>query len=105
MSDPISGDWIVLTNVQTPIERITMQAGSEKYALIFSDTAVAQDFLQDLQDESLVLETLTGWVLKDTYLLTLQMIGVTRVVFDYQKGKHNVLSAPLGALQERIKHK
>lgn len=105
MTDPITGDWIVIVNPQAPDERITMQAGAGKYALVFSNAALAQGFLQDLQDEVLLLETLQGWVLKDTYLLTLQMLGVTRVVFDYQKGKHNVLSAPLGALQERVRQR
>jgi hypothetical protein len=99
----VTAIWWVIANPDAPDERITMQAGSEKYALVFLDAALAQHFLQDLQDRALVLERLEGWVLKDTYLLTLQMLGVMRVVFDYQQGKHNALSAPLGALQAQIK--
>jgi hypothetical protein len=99
----VSSLWTVIANPHAPDERITMQAGAEKYALVFLDAAVAQRFLQDLQDDVLVLESLGTWVLKDTYLLTLQMLGVTRVVFDYQKGSHNALSAPLGVLQEHVK--
>jgi hypothetical protein len=95
--------WWVIANPDAPDERITMQSGAEKYALVFLDALLAQRFLQGLQDQELVLERLEGWVLKDTYLLTLQMLGVTRVVFDYQQGKHNALSAPLGALQAQVK--
>jgi hypothetical protein len=99
----VSSLWWVIANPNAPDERITMQAGAEKYALVFLEMHLAEHFLQGLQDEVLVLERLEGWVLKDTYLLTLQMLGVTRVVFDYQQGKHNALSAPLGALQAQIK--
>jgi hypothetical protein len=95
--------WWVIANPDAPDERITMQSGAEKYALVFLDAALARHFLQGLHDAVLVLERLEGWVLKDTYLLTLQMLGVTRVVFDYQQGKHNALSAPLGAVQTQVR--
>jgi hypothetical protein len=101
----VSSLWWVIANPNAPDERITMQAGAEKYALVFLEMHLAERFLQGLQDEVLVLERLEGWVLKDTYLLTLQMLGVTRVVFDYQQGRHDVLSAPLGALQVEVKTK
>ena len=80
-------------------ERITLQSGQEKYALIFTEPAVAHQFLRDMQDPNLILESLEDWVLKETFLTTLRFLSVTRVIFDYVQGQHTAVSAPLDGLQ------
>ncbi len=97
--DVISEIWWVISNSKAGNERITVQSGAEKYALVFTNFSTAQEFLIGLRDPDLILETLENWVLKETFLTTLHFIAVTRVMFNYQQGQHNALSAPLDLLQ------
>jgi hypothetical protein len=76
-----------------------LQSGQEKYALVFTQKAIAQEFMRHLQDKNLQLEGLETWVLKETFLTTLMLIAVSRVMFDYVQGQHNALSAPLELLR------
>jgi hypothetical protein len=101
--DAISEIWWVISNSKAGNERITIQSGSEKYALVFTKLSIAQDFLNGLRDPDLKLETLENWVLKETFLTTLTFIAVTRVMFDYLQGQHNALSAPLDLLQSHCR--
>ncbi len=101
--DPISAVWLVISNQIAADERITLQSGEEKYALIFTDLAVAHEFMRDMQDPNLFLERLENWVFKETFLTTLRLLSVTRVMFDYAQGQHNALSAPLDLLQAHCK--
>jgi hypothetical protein len=71
----------------------------KKYALVFTQKATAKEFMRDLQDPDLELEALETWVLKETYLTTLTLLLVSRVMFDYVQGQHNALSAPLELLR------
>ena len=97
--DPISQTWFIISNRLLPDERITIASGQEKYALVFSQKATAKEFMRDLQDPDLELEALETWVLKETYLTTLTLLSVSRVMFDYVQGQHNALSAPLELLR------
>ncbi len=102
-SDPISAVWLVISNQIASDERVTLQSGSQKYALIFTDIVVANEFMRDMQDSNLFLEPLETWVFKETFLATLRLLSVTRVMFDYAQGQHNALSAPLDLLQAHCK--
>ncbi len=97
--DPISQTWFIISNRILPDERITIQSGQEKYGLVFTQKATAKEFMRDLQDPNLELEGLETWVLKETYLTTLTLLSVSRVMFDYVQGQHNALSAPLELLR------
>lgn len=101
--DPILSPWYVITNPQAFDERITMQSGAEKYALVFTQPATAKAFLRDLQDPTLILEELGTWVFKETFLSTLAPLNVTRVMFDYVQGQHQAMSAPLKLLRQHCK--
>ncbi len=89
----------MIDNPTLPDERITIQAGADKYALVFTNVAIAAVFMADLQDPTLRLESLDSWVLKETYLTTCALLGASRVVFDYQRGQHHAVSAPLEGLR------
>jgi hypothetical protein len=91
---------LVIQNLETPGELVTVQAGSDKYALVFTSPEVAAVFLHDLNDEALHLSSLESWVLKESYLTAATLIGATRVMFDYRRGQHDAVSAPLPALLE-----
>jgi hypothetical protein len=97
--DPITSQWLIITNPTALDERITLQSGQEKYALIFTQPQTINEFMRDLQDPSLTTESLETWVLKETYLTTLTRLAVTRVMFDYVRGQHQALSAPLELLR------
>lgn len=94
----------MIFNATAPDERITLHVGQEKYALVFTDLAVATEFLRDLQDPALSLERLENWVLKETFLTTLELIHATRVMFDYVQGTHTAMSAPLELLRVHCKN-
>jgi hypothetical protein len=102
-TDVISQIWWIISNTKAGNERITVQSGSEKYALVFTNFVTAKEFMNGLRDPDLILETLENWVLKETFLTTLTFIAVTRVMFNYLQGQHNALSAPLELLQSHCR--
>ena len=92
--------WLVVENRLVPGEVVTVTAAGEKYALVFTAPDLSAAFLAGLEDEALGLATLETWVLKESYLTASSTLGVTRVMFDYARGKHDALSAPLEGLLE-----
>jgi hypothetical protein len=97
--NPLEATWLVFENRAHPGELVTLQAGAEKYALVYTDAALAGAFLADLNDPDLHTSSLETWVLKDAFLTAAALIGATRVLFDYQRGMHDATSAPLEGLQ------
>jgi hypothetical protein len=102
-SDPFAADWLVVENGAQPGELVTIQAGADKYALVFTDPETAGVFLADLHDEALIVSSLANWVLKESYLTAAGLIGATRVIFDYRRGQHDAVSAPLSGLLEFVR--
>ena len=98
--NPLEQPWLVVENPTQPGEVITITAGSEKYAPVFTQPDLAAAFLVGLEDPTLNLATLETWVLKESYLAASSTINVTRVMFDYARGQHNAMSAPLQGLIE-----
>ncbi len=103
--NPLDGPWLFIENVREPGELVTVSAGSEKYALAFTDAATAAQFLNGLEDDALQIGTLETWVMKDAFLTASKAIHATRVMFDYRPGLHNVQSAPLEGLTEYVQSK
>jgi hypothetical protein len=103
--NPLDLAWLVIENTTTPGEVITIQAGHEKYALVFTDAAAAAVFLAELEDKHLQLATLATPVLKESYLQASKLLAATRVMFNYQRGHHHAQSAPLIGLIEYLKDK
>jgi hypothetical protein len=95
--------WMVIENVLQPGELVTISAGADKYALVFTDPIKAGVFLAELDDAALQLSTLETWVMKDAYLTAASRIDATRVAFDYHRGAHSVPSAPLVGLHAWIR--
>lgn len=101
--DRFEAPWLVIENAVQPGELVTIQAGTEKYALVFTDPVKAGVFLAELADDALQLGTLESWVLKDTYLTAAERLSCSRVAFDYARGEHNVPSAPLAGLRDLVR--
>lgn len=100
---PLDGPWLIIENAREPGELVTITAGSEKYALAFTNAETAAAFLAGLDDDALRLGTLETWVLKDAFLTASNAINATRVMFDYASGLHNVQSAPLEGLTDYVR--
>ena len=98
--NPIEATWLVIENRVQPGELVTIQSGSEKYALVFTQPESAAVFLSDLNDSNLSISSLERPVLKDAFLTAAALIGATRVMFDYRSGQHDTVSAPLAGLTE-----
>ncbi len=96
--NPITMHWLVIFNQAVAGELVTIQSGVDKYALIFTDSSLAVTFLRDLGDQNLHVSQLETWVLKDAFLTAAGLIHATRVMFDYQAGQHEAVSAPLEGL-------
>jgi hypothetical protein len=103
--NPLEVAWLVLDNPSVPGEVITVQAGAEKYAVVYTDANLAAAFLYDLSDPALGISTLETWVLKDAFLTAAALIGATRVLFDYRRGAHDATSAPLEGLQGFVRER
>jgi hypothetical protein len=101
--NPLDAPWLIVENAREPGELLTVTAGSEKYALAFTDAALAAAFLASLEDDALRLGTLETWVMKDAFLTASRAIRATRVMFDYRRGAHNAHSAPLEGLTEYVR--
>jgi hypothetical protein len=101
---PLDLPWLVIENTVLPGEVITIQAGSEKYALVFTEATAANVFLAELEDQRLQLVTLATPVLKESYLHASSLLKATRVMFNYQRGHHHAQSAPLAGLIEYLKN-
>jgi hypothetical protein len=97
--NPLEQPWLVPENPSAPDERTTIHAGTEKYAVVFTDPIKAALFLADQRDPSLTLATFDTWVMKDAFLTAVTMLGVTRVMFDYVPGDQNAVSAPIETLR------
>ena len=102
---PIDSNWLIVDNPAVAGELITLTAGEIKYALVFTSLGLALDFLRDMNDASLKIATLKGWVMKDAFLTAANMLGATRIMFDYAKGQQSAQSAPLENLIELMKSK
>jgi hypothetical protein len=100
--NPLEQPWLVPENPNAPDERITIHAGSEKYAVAFTDPIKAALFLADQRDPGLTLTTFDTWVMKDAFLTAVTMLGVTRVMFDYVPGNQNAMSAPITTLRQWV---
>jgi hypothetical protein len=103
--NPLDAPWLFIENVREPGELVSVTAGSEKYALAFTDAAIAAEFLAGLNDDALEIGTLETWVMKDAFLTASRAIQATRVMFNYRPGLHNVQSAPLEGLTEYVRSK
>jgi hypothetical protein len=101
--NPIEAIWLVLENTAQPGELVTIQSGSEKYALVFTKPESAALFLADLNDPDLTISSLERPVLKDAFLTAAALISATRVMFDYRSGQHDAVSAPLAGLTEFVR--
>ncbi len=101
--DLFAADWLVIENKVQPGELVTIQAGADKYALVFTSPETAGIFLADLHDDALVVSSLANWVLKESYLTAASLIAATRVIFDYRRGQHDAVSAPLPGLLELVR--
>jgi hypothetical protein len=103
--NPLDAPWLFIENVREPGELVTVAAGSEKYALAFTDASTATEFLNGLGDNALQISALETWVMKDAFLTASRAIHATRVMFDYRLGLHHVQSAPLEGLSEYVRSK
>lgn len=102
-SNPIDSTWWIIDNPTVAGELITLTAGEIKYALVFSSLELALDFLHGMNDPSLNIATLEGWVMKDAFLSAAKILGSTRVMFNYARGQQSAQSAPLENLIELLK--
>jgi hypothetical protein len=103
--NPLDAPWLFIENVREPGELVTVSAGSEKYALAFTDASTATEFLNGLGDDALQISALETWVMKDAFLTASRAIHATRVMFNYRPGLHNVQSTPLEGLTEYVRSK
>jgi hypothetical protein len=99
----LDGPWLLFENLHQPGELVTVTAGSEKYALAFTDAAIAAAFLKGLDDDEVHIIRLETWVMKDAFLTVSKAVQATHVMFDYRPGLHHVQSAPLEELSEYIR--
>ena len=97
--NPLETHWLVIFNQAVPGELVTIRSGTDKYALVFTDSSLAAVFLRDLNDPNLQPSSLETWVLKDAFLTAAGLIHATRVMFDYRAGQHDAVSAPLEGLR------
>lgn len=95
----LEAHWLVIFNRAVAGELVTIQSGVDKYAPVFTSSSLVATFLRDLNDPRLEVSRLETWVLKDTFLTAAGLIGATRVMFDYQAGQHDAVSAPLEGLR------
>jgi hypothetical protein len=102
-SNPLDSTWWIIDNPAVAGELITLTAGEIKYALAFSSLELALDFLRGLNDPSLRIATLEGWVMKDAFLTAAKILGATRIMFNYVRGQQTAQSAPLENLIELMK--
>ncbi len=103
--NPLDGPWLLIENLLVPGELVTVTAGSQKYALAFTDAAIIAAFLKGLGDDEVRVVTLETWVMKEAFLTASRAIQATRVMFDYKPGLHNVQSAPLEGLTGYVRSK
>jgi hypothetical protein len=101
--NPIDSIWWIVDNPAVAGELITLTAGEVKYALVFSSSPLALDFLHGMNDPSLQIASLEGWVMKDAFLTAAKILGATRIMFDYAIGQQSAQSAPLENLIELMK--
>ena len=104
-ANPLEMHWLVIFNQAVAGELVTIQSGADKYALVFTASSLADAFLRDLNDPNLQLSQLETWVLKDAFLTAAGLIQATRVMFDYQAGQHDTLSAPLEGLWSFVRER
>ncbi len=102
-SNPINSTWWIVENPTVAGELITLTAGEIKYALVFSNPRLALDFLRGMNDPSLQIATLETWVMKDALLTAAEILGASRIMFDYAPGQQSAQSAPLENLIELMK--
>lgn len=103
--NPLELPWLVIFNQVVPGELMTIQSGASKYALVFTELSLAALFLRDLNDPNLQPSSLKTWVLKDAFLTAAHLIHATRVMFDYEAGRHDVVSAPLDGLRGFVRER
>ena len=103
--NPLETHWLVIFNMAVPGELVTIQTSTDKYALIYTDSSLADTFLRDLNDANLQISGLETWVLKDAFLTAAGLIHATRVMFDYAAGQHDAVSAPLEGLRGFVRER
>ncbi len=101
--NPLEAHWLVIFNQAVAGELVTIQSGTDKYAVVFTTSSLAATFLRDLNDSNLEVSPLETWVLKDAFLTAAELIHATRVMFDYRAGQHDAVSAPLEGLREFVR--
>ena len=105
VSNPLEAHWLVIFNQAVAGELVTIQSGTDKYAVVFTTSSLAATFLRDLNDSDLEVSQLETWVLKDAFLTAAGLIHATRVMFDYQAGQHDAVSAPLEGLRGFVRER
>ena len=103
--NPLETHWLVIFNAAVPGELVTIQTSTDKYALVYTDSSLADTFLRDLNDPNLQTSSLETWVLKDAFLTAAELIHATRVMFDYMAGQHDAVSAPLEGLRGFVRER
>ena len=103
--NPLETHWLVIFNMTVPGELVTIQTSTDKYALVYTDSSLADTFLRDLNDSNLHVSSLESWILKDAFLTAAELIHATRVMFDYQAGQHDAVSAPLEGLRGFVRER
>jgi hypothetical protein len=103
--NPLELPWLVIFNRAVPGELVTIQSGANKYAVVFTTSSLADSLLRDLGDPNLEVSSLETWVLKDAFLTAAGLIGATRVIFDYQSGQHDAVSAPREGLTSFVRER
>jgi hypothetical protein len=101
--NPIDLTWLIVDNLTVPGELITLISGETKYALVFTNPALAAVFLHGMNDPTLQIVSLENWVMKDAFLTAAKILGASRIMFDYIRGQHSAQSAPLEGLIELMK--
>jgi hypothetical protein len=102
-SNPIDSTWWIIDNPAVAGELITLTAGEIKYAPVFSQLEYALEFLNGMNDPSLQIASLESWVMKDAFLTAANILGATRIMFDYARGQQSAQSAALEHLKELMK--
>ena len=103
--NPLEAHWLVIFNQAVPGELVTIQTSADKYAVVFTTSSLAATFLRDLNDSNLEVSQLETWVLKDAFLTAAGLIHATQVMFDYQSGQHDAVSAPLEGLRGFVRER
>ncbi len=99
----IDRSWFVIEHEHIAGELITLTSGNHKYALAFTKPDLAAAFLVTLEDSTeLRISELERSTLKESFLRAAQFIGATHLLFDYERGTHSAITAPLDRMLEHV---